>query len=220
MRETRVPKDKIRDAERSRGQIVAAAAKEFAAKGCDGARIEAIAQRAGVNKQLLYHYFKSKGDLFEEILSQKIEQRTGRIRAAPKDPADYPPHHFETDLQDLDWLRFLMWEGAGADGGEVKGEEQRRLTVERYVDYLRLGQAEGRVVPDLDPRYLQLAVYALAGYPMAFPQITRMTTGHEPDSPEFRREWAGFLRLFGERFLSDTRGGEDREATDDVEQEG
>ena len=45
-------------------RILEAATGEFAERGYDGARIEAIARRAGVNKALLYYYFPSKGELY------------------------------------------------------------------------------------------------------------------------------------------------------------
>ena len=41
-----------------------AALEEFTARGFAGARVEAIALRAGVRKQLLYHYFPSKEAYF------------------------------------------------------------------------------------------------------------------------------------------------------------
>ncbi len=44
-------------------RIVAAAEKIFAEQGIDGARMDAIARSARVNKALLYYYFKSKEDL-------------------------------------------------------------------------------------------------------------------------------------------------------------
>lgn len=51
-----------------RADILAAAEREFAAAGYAGARIDRIAAQAGVNKQLLFHYFESKGGLFFAVL--------------------------------------------------------------------------------------------------------------------------------------------------------
>lgn len=49
-------------------KILAAAEKEFALSGIDGAKIENIAREAGVTKQLVYHYFKTKDQLYSAIL--------------------------------------------------------------------------------------------------------------------------------------------------------
>src|SRR5438552_5088748 len=53
-----------RDPEATRERILRAAIGEFAAKGLGGARVDEIAERAGANKRMLYHYFGNKEDLF------------------------------------------------------------------------------------------------------------------------------------------------------------
>src|SRR5271165_3785132 len=60
-------KPQARSAE-TRAAILAAAAEDFAQSGPAGARTEAIAAAAGVNKALLYYYFKSKSGLFEAVV--------------------------------------------------------------------------------------------------------------------------------------------------------
>src|SRR5579862_4802876 len=54
--------------EESRAAILAAAAQEFAQHGIAGARTDAIAREAGVNKALLYYYFKDKETLYGAVL--------------------------------------------------------------------------------------------------------------------------------------------------------
>lgn len=57
-----------RDAEASRRRLLAAARAAFAAKGLAGARVDEIARAAGINKQLVYHYFDSKDGLYLAVL--------------------------------------------------------------------------------------------------------------------------------------------------------
>jgi len=52
----------------SRAAILRAAAEEFAEHGIAGARTEAIAREARVNKALLYYYFKDKETLYGAVL--------------------------------------------------------------------------------------------------------------------------------------------------------
>src|SRR5258708_34967076 len=54
--------------EESRAAILQAAAQEFAKHGIAGARTDAIARAAGVNKALLYYYFKDKETLYGAVL--------------------------------------------------------------------------------------------------------------------------------------------------------
>ncbi len=60
-------------------RILAAAEEAFAAHGLAGARTERIAARAGVNKALLYYYFRGKRDLYRSVLRRLLEDlaRTG-----------------------------------------------------------------------------------------------------------------------------------------------
>jgi AcrR family transcriptional regulator len=52
--------------------ILAAAKKIFIRKGMDGARMQEIADEAGINKALLHYYFRSKDKLFEAIFRDAI----------------------------------------------------------------------------------------------------------------------------------------------------
>ena len=58
----------------TRAVIVAAAARVFAQGGFAGARTDAIAAAAGVNKALLYYYFKSKERLYEAVVEDHFRE--------------------------------------------------------------------------------------------------------------------------------------------------
>lgn len=62
----------------TRLKILAAAEAEFAAKGFDGARVDAVAARAGVNKALLYYYFESKAGILDALFDEFFRE----LRAA------------------------------------------------------------------------------------------------------------------------------------------
>ncbi|MEO7337870.1 MAG: TetR family transcriptional regulator [Caldimonas sp.] len=74
------PEARTRDADRTQQTILMAAVAEFHEAGLGGARVERIAERAGVNKRLLYYYFGSKDDLFLAVL----EHTYADIREAEK----------------------------------------------------------------------------------------------------------------------------------------
>ena len=58
----------------SRAAILGAAEQIFAKSGLAGARTDAIADAAGVNKALLYYYFKSKGGLYEAVVEDHFRE--------------------------------------------------------------------------------------------------------------------------------------------------
>ena len=66
---------KQRRADRTRANILRAAIREFSAHGLAGARTDVIAESAGVNKALLYYYFKNKRGLYEAA----IEEAAGSV---------------------------------------------------------------------------------------------------------------------------------------------
>jgi TetR/AcrR family transcriptional regulator len=56
--------------ENTEGQILIAAREVFIAKGYEGARMQEIADKAGINKALLHYYFRNKENLFDAVFSE------------------------------------------------------------------------------------------------------------------------------------------------------
>lgn len=94
---TEAPGRARRNSEATKASILAAARVEFAGKVLEGGRVDQIAHRAGVNKQLVYYYFGSKDELYTAALKaayadihaereldfSALPQRDGSIGAAP-----------------------------------------------------------------------------------------------------------------------------------------
>jgi AcrR family transcriptional regulator len=57
----------------TREKILDTARDEFARHGLDGARVDRIAERAGVNKAMIYYHFKSKEKLYQSVIDQHFE---------------------------------------------------------------------------------------------------------------------------------------------------
>ena len=62
--------DRSRDAERTKAEILAVSAREFADKGYDGARVDEIAAKTRTTKRMIYYYFGGKEQLFVEVLER------------------------------------------------------------------------------------------------------------------------------------------------------
>src|SRR4051812_37532369 len=76
--------ERVRDAERTRERILDAALVEFGEHGFAGARIEAIARRAGVNQQLISYYFDGKAGLHGALIER------WRLLSVRLNPPDTP----------------------------------------------------------------------------------------------------------------------------------
>lgn len=62
-------------------RILAAARKEFIAKGLAGARMQAVADEAGVNKALLHYYFRNKEKLYGKVVLDTMATVWGAVAA-------------------------------------------------------------------------------------------------------------------------------------------
>ena len=60
-------------ADQTRARILDAALRQFSQNGLAGARTEQIAEDAGVNKALLYYYFRSKDELYAAVIEMAVE---------------------------------------------------------------------------------------------------------------------------------------------------
>ncbi|MDA3893220.1 MAG: TetR/AcrR family transcriptional regulator [Salinivirgaceae bacterium] len=67
--------------EKQTEEIIAEAAREvFVEKGMAGARMQEIADKAGINKSLLHYYFRSKDKLFDFVFSKIMGKIGGMLQ--------------------------------------------------------------------------------------------------------------------------------------------
>jgi TetR/AcrR family transcriptional regulator len=184
----------VRDPERTASRILAAALAEFAAHGFAGARVDAIARRAGSNKRMLYHYFKDKEGLFRAVLRKKISERQAWGESLSGNPEDNLPFWFGAMCKDPEWVRMLEWEALQNPKNKTIDEKQRLAYVARGLKRVRLRQRRGQLSAKFDPRQLMLTFRSLTMFPVAFPQITRHIMGREVSDPKFQREYLEFLK--------------------------
>src|SRR5580704_4195348 len=66
----------------TRGEIIEAARRIFAAKGYDGTSLRAVAREAGVDPALVHHYFDGKASLFVAAMALPFDPREVKEHAA------------------------------------------------------------------------------------------------------------------------------------------
>ena len=129
--------------EESRAAILRAAVAEFAEYGIDGARTDRIARTAGVNKALLYYYFKDKGALYEAVLDHVFGGL--RERVVPVLESNLPPRqrllqyvgcYFDYIAANPKFPRVVQseWMRLGAHGSP----QMRRIAREYFAPIYRL----------------------------------------------------------------------------------
>jgi TetR/AcrR family transcriptional regulator len=181
-----------RDAERSRGLLLEAALDEFAAKGFAGARVQDIAARAGVNKQLISYYFGGKAGLYRATAQRwlDIEASFASRNLALE---DLVVEYLRAVLDDPRLLRLLIWDGLGAPSGDSGGADEDTEAFDDVAEYRRR-QDSGEIARDLDPGLFLLAITGIVAAPVVMPQIVRRITDLDFRSPEFEQAYADQLR--------------------------
>ncbi len=102
-------RESVRSAAATRARILQAAAKEFAAHGLAGARIDRIAAAAKANKQLLYAYFGDKKKLFEIVLNERLIELFEAVPFTPHDLPNYVGKLFDFLMNDQEYRRLSAW---------------------------------------------------------------------------------------------------------------
>ena len=192
----------VRNPDRTRERILAAALREFADRGFAGARVDAIARRSGCNKRMLYHYYGDKEGLFRAVLRHKIVQRLAIVEAQSpgKDFVSAMPQWFAQNCQDADWVRLLAWESLQTLKDSVIDEAERARRSRSAGQLIKQKQAAKILRADVPPDFLLLAKVSLAMFPMAMPQVTRLLTGKSPRDVKFQKSYTKFLETISNAF--------------------
>lgn len=186
-----------RDADLTQRRILQAALEEFSEKGLAGARVDAIAERAGTSVRMLYHYFGNKDELFDEVLRQHVGLRWQGL-GTPLPLDELIVEHFSQLAQDHEFVRLVQWESLTPRRPPTEAS-LRRQRYQALVDHLREEQVAGRLDVDLDPDLVIMLVVALASFPIAFPGLTAMISGDDPANSPFEGRYRSFLAEIGRR---------------------
>jgi AcrR family transcriptional regulator len=166
------PELRTRDADRSQQAILRAAMSEFSEHGLGGARVDAIAERAGVNKRLIYYYFGSKEALFLAALETTytdIREAERALRLESLEPAEavrrlvaFTWQHY---LAHPEFLTLLNAENMhrAKHLKQAKGAPQMRSPlVQMLGDILERGRRAGVFRGGVDPLHLYISIAGLA----------------------------------------------------------
>jgi AcrR family transcriptional regulator len=162
------PVRRPRDPARAKRDILLAAREEFVEFGLDGARVDRIAERAGANKRMLYHYVGNKEALYSEVLLQAY--RDIREGEAALHLGELPPREameklvgftFDHFRENPGFIRLLATENIQR-GAFVAGlPEIRNLhspLVSQMAEVLRAGVEAGVFRSGVDPVQLYITI--------------------------------------------------------------
>lgn len=168
-------------------RIVAAARDEFSRRGFAGARVDQIARRAGVNKQLLFYYYHSKRGLFQAVLTESAAELEKALAELAL-PSGGPLQRLRLTLSaQFDFLaqhpQVVALLGQGTRSGPAFAPAINRLVV-----LLAEGQGLGQVRDDVDPHLTAAqALTLMVGYLNMEALIA--SSARPLDDPSLRDRW-------------------------------
>jgi TetR/AcrR family transcriptional regulator len=181
--------------EESRAAILHAAAQEFAAHGIDGARTDAIAREARVNKALIYYYFQDKETLYGAVLNEAFAGlKTSMFRVLDSELAPrekllaYVGAYFDFVAANLVYPKLMQREMMRAREGQSEHIDKLiknyfQPIFGRVSELIRLGIAEGAFRP-VDPAHFIPSIIAMIVFYFSAAPVMRRVLGFNPLAPQ------------------------------------
>jgi TetR/AcrR family transcriptional regulator len=181
--------------EESRAAILLAAAGEFAAHGIAGARTDAIAREAGVNKALLYYYFKDKETLYGAVLDHVfsgLKETVFRVLDSDLPPREkmmaYVGAYFDFITRNQLYPRLMQREMMRAREGQSQHIDK---VIKNYIqpifvrvsELMRQGIA-GREFRPVNPAHFVPSMVAMIVFYFSSAPMMQKIVGFNPLTPE------------------------------------
>lgn len=161
-----------RDPAAAKQALITAAVAEFAAKGFAGARVDEIAAAAGVNKQLVYHYFDSKQGLYLVALESvyaEIREKEKKLTLDALEPmeamAQLVAFSFDYLAEHPEFIALLADENRN-QGTHLRASERLRKMHSPFIEMLEAtlerGVAAGVFRADFDAINLYISIAGIS----------------------------------------------------------
>ncbi|MFI5443759.1 TetR family transcriptional regulator [Polaromonas sp. UC242_47] len=161
-----------RDASSARAALIAAAVAEFSRKGFAGARVDEIAVSAGVNKQLVYHYFDSKQGLYLvalEAVYAEIREKEQKLSLGALEPLDAMAQlvgfSFDYLAEHPEFIALLTDENRN-QGSHILASERLQKMHSPFIEMLEAtlerGVAQGVFRKDFDAINLYISIAGIS----------------------------------------------------------
>lgn len=151
--------------EESKRRLLQAAEELFAAKGYDRTKISEIVAKAGLTQAAFYLYFKSKEDIFQQML-QEFDQQLLSFSYAGKKAAEFKPQDMNRYVTHM-FIQLFAFLGQNPNLTRIalqqaaKGEQMRKKIVAQIATNMSKNQQRGIVKKEVDPWVLAEAIVAV-----------------------------------------------------------
>lgn len=185
-------------------KILEAATNVFVTKGMDGARMQEIADEAGINKALLHYYFRTKERLFEAIFSNVVNMAFPQLTQIAKSDAPFVSKMEQVIDAYINLLKkhpfipvFVLKELNRDPSGLFKMVIKFGLNPQVIVDQIELAMDRGEIIR-MDPRHLAINIISMCIFPFAArPILNFLIFKNDADAlDQFYAERADVIKQF------------------------
>ncbi|MFN4352707.1 MAG: TetR/AcrR family transcriptional regulator [Hylemonella sp.] len=201
-----------RDPAAARARLLQAAVDEFSAHGYSGARTERIAQSAGTNIRMLYHYFGGKDDLYVVVLETVLadlrhdELQLDTMALPPMEGLlrifDFVAGHFAAHPQLRQLLAFENLNEARHLARSDRIPEMATPVLNLIRKLLARGAATGEVRQGVDALHLYVAMVSLSYYGRAHAYTLTRIFNKDLQKPAWQRAHLKLTRAMVKAYLA------------------
>ncbi|MEI7725171.1 MAG: TetR/AcrR family transcriptional regulator [Bacteroidota bacterium] len=153
-------------------RILEAAKKVFHCKGFDGARMQEIADEAGVNKSLVHYYYRNKDNIFQAVFEDAFSSLIGKLNEIFFSDLPFTSKietfigYYITFLSQNSYLPLFILNGLYSKPEQIKAMLlKNHLSPERLMDQIRK-QTREELGLDVDPFHVLINILALSIFPV------------------------------------------------------
>jgi AcrR family transcriptional regulator len=149
-----------RGSEETRRRLLSSATAEFAEHGIAGARVDRIAEAAGVNKQAIYAYFASKEGLFDAVFDAMVLQGLETVPIDAYNLPEYAARLHDRYQKHPEVLRIATWYALERGRGTPHPSALR--SSKNKVAAIREAQVAGAVTKTIPAEDLLMLVLSIS----------------------------------------------------------
>ena len=176
-------------------KIIDAATEVFVQKGKDGARMQEIADRAGINKALLHYYFRSKNLLYQKVFETEIRgffselfDAFHQVDNGEKFIREFIDNYIDAISHRPEVVRFILWEIE--QGGNSFHRIFQKMLSERGLSEFPLvlmirNLIQSGQLRQMNPIHFMLSLIGMCAYPFIARPLLQKLLGIDTAAPEF-----------------------------------
>ena len=168
-------------------RILAAAKKVFHSKGFEGARMQEIADEAGVNKSLVHYYFRNKNNIFQAVFEDAFSQLIAKLNEIFYSELDFKSKittfisYYVSFLSQNSYLPLFILNALNEKPEEIKAMlKKKNLSPEHLLEQIRK-QVREELHLEIDPFHLYINILALSIFPVVAKPLIQTFFGYSTE---------------------------------------